>query len=81
MNFIETEEMSAVISQVKTWLPEMQILLVHKILETFERSSIIQPAKKMSLDQVVGILKTDSPPPNDDECNKIIKEERLRRYG
>jgi hypothetical protein len=81
MNVIETEEMSAVISRVKTWLPETQILLVHKILETFEQSTIIKPAKKMSLDQVFGILKTDSPPPNDEECAKIIKEERSRRYG
>jgi hypothetical protein len=35
----------------------------------------------MSLDQVFGLLKTDSPPPDDEECAKIIEEEHLRKHG
>jgi hypothetical protein len=81
MNPIETSEMFEVLSRVKTWMPEMRIVLARRILETLEPSKIAGPPRTMSLDRVFGILKTDSPPPNDEECAKIVAEERLRKYG
>jgi len=74
-------EMSEVLSRVKTWMPEMQIVLARKILETLEPPQISEPPRKMSLNQVFGILKTDSPSPDDEECAKIVEEERLRKHG
>ena len=74
-------EMSEVLSRVKTWMPEMRIVLARKILETLNPLQISEPPRKMSLNQVFGILKTDSPPPNDEECAKIVEEERLRKHG
>ena len=74
-------EMSEVLSRVKTWMPEMRIVLARKILETLNPLQISEPPRKMSLDQVFGILKTDSPPPSDEECAKIVEEERLRKHG
>lgn len=74
-------EMSEVLSRVKTWMPEMRIVLARKILETLYPPQISEPPRKMSLHQVFGILKTDSPPPNDEECAKIVEEERLRKHG
>jgi hypothetical protein len=75
MSAPETNEMFEVLDRVKTWVPEMRIVLARKILETLEPSKISEPLRKMSLDQVFGLLKTDSPPPNDEECAKIVKEE------
>jgi hypothetical protein len=46
-----------------------------------ESSKISVPLRTMSLNQVFGILKTGSPPPNDEECAKIVEEERLRKHG
>ena len=74
-------DMSEVLSRVKTWMPEMRIVLARKILETLNPLQISEPPRKMSLNQVFGILKTDSPPPNDEECAKIVEEERLRKHG
>jgi hypothetical protein len=73
-------EMSEVLSRVKTWMPEMRIVLARQILETLDPPQISSPPRKMSLNQVLGILKTDSPPPNDEECAKIVEEERLRKH-
>jgi hypothetical protein len=81
MNPTETNEMFEVLSRVKTWMPEMRIVLARRILETLDPSKISVPPRTMSLNQVFGILKTDSPPPNDEECAKIVAEERLRKYG
>ena len=80
MNATETSEIFEVFSRVKTWMPEMQIVLARKILETLEPSKILEPPRTMSLNQVFGILKTDSPSPDDEECAKIAEEERLRKY-
>ena len=74
-------EMSDVLSRVRTWIPEMRIVLARRILETLEPPQISEPPRKMSLNQVFGILKTGSPPPNDEECAKIVDEERLRKHG
>ena len=74
-------EMSEALGRVKTWMPEMRIVLARKILETLDPLQISEPPRKMSLNQVLGILKTDSPPPNDEECAKIVEEERLRKHG
>jgi hypothetical protein len=80
MSAPETNEMFEVLSRVKTWVPEMRIVLTRKILETSTPSKISEPPRKMSLDQVFGLLKTDSPPPDDEECAKIVEEERLRKH-
>ncbi len=74
-------EMSEILDRVQTWTPEMRIMLARKILETLDSPQISEPPRKMSLHQVFGILKTDSPPPNDEECAKIVEEERLRKHG
>jgi len=81
MSAPETSEMFEVLNSVKTWVPEMRIVLARKILETLAPSKISEPPRKMSLDQVFGLLKTDFPPPDDEECAKIIEEERLRKHG
>ena len=73
-------EMSEVLSRVKTWMPEMRIILARKILETLDPPQISEPPRKMSLHQVFRILETDSPPPDDEECAKIIEEERLKKH-
>jgi len=30
---------------------------------------------------LIGILKTDQPPPTDEEVEKIIEEARMKKYG
>jgi len=81
MSATETNEMSDVLKRVRVWAPEMQIVFARKILETIDSPEISEPPRKMSLNQVFGLLKTNSPPPDDEECAKIVEEERLRKHG
>ena len=67
--------------RVKIWAPEMRIVLTRKILETLEPLEVSHPPRRMSLERVFELLKTESPPPNEEECAKIVKGERLRKYG
>jgi len=48
-------EMSEVLSRVKTWMPEMRIVLARKILETLVPPQISEPPRQMSLNQVFSI--------------------------
>ncbi|MCZ6681161.1 MAG: hypothetical protein O7E52_28410 [Candidatus Poribacteria bacterium] len=76
MNIAETSEMFEVLSRVKTWVPEMRIVLARKILETLAPPEVSTPLRRMPLDQVFGLLRTDSPPPDDEQCARIVEDER-----
>ena len=78
---MNSKEMFEVLDRVQNWEPEMRIDLARRILETVVPALPPKPPQTMSLDEVIGILKTDSPPPTDEECKKIIEEERLKKYG
>jgi hypothetical protein len=41
----------------------------------------VSPERKEALLSLIGILKTDQPPPTDEEVEKIIEEARMRKYG
>ena len=68
-------------NRVRTWDPKMRIDLARRILETLASSQILPPPQTMSLDKVIGIAKTDALPPTDEECKKILEEERMKKYG
>lgn len=36
---------------------------------------------KKSLKDLVGLIKTDGPPPNDEECQRLLEDELLKKYG
>jgi hypothetical protein len=78
---MDSKEMFEVLQRVKTWDPEMRIDLARRILETVVPEQILPPPRTMSLDEVIGIAKTDLPPPTDEECKKILEEERMKKYG
>ena len=59
----------------------MRIDLARRILETVAPSRIQPPPQTMSLDEVIGIAKTDAPPPTGEDCKKILEEERMKKYG
>ena len=74
-------ELSDILDRVKTWTPALRMDLARRVLETLEPPGISIPPRQMSLEEVVGLIKTDQPAPSDAECEKIIGEERLRKYG
>lgn len=77
----EPTAISDVLESVRVWSPSMRIVLARKVLETLESAEITEPPRMMCLDDVVGLLQTDAPPPDDDGCDRILEQERTRKYG
>ena len=77
---MDSKEMFEVLQRVKTWKPEMCIDLARRILETVVPEQILPPLQTMSLEEIQAIMKTDKPPPTDEECKKILEEERMKKY-
>jgi hypothetical protein len=75
------KEFSDVLERVRTWPPGSRIALARQVLETLERPEISEPPRTLSLDDVIGLLRTDAQPPDDQQCQQIIEEERTRKYG
>lgn len=80
MSATQERDLAEVLDRVKAWPLPMRITLARRILETTETPSIAEPPRTMSLDQVIGLLKTNGPPPTDEECERIIEEERMGKY-
>ena len=78
---MNSKEMFEVLNRVRTWEPEMRIDLARRILETVVPEQILPPPQTMTLEEIQAIMKTDKRPPTDEECQKILEEERLKKYG
>jgi hypothetical protein len=81
MSTMGSPDISDVLELVRTWTPAMRATLARKVLETLGSAVISEPQRAMPFDDVVGLLKSDVPPPNDEECARIIEQERARKYG
>ena len=78
---MDSKEMFEVLQRVKTWKPEMRVDLARRILETIVSPRPSFPPQTMTLEEIQAIMKTDKPPPTDEECKKILEEERMKKYG
>ena len=75
---MDSKEMFEVLQRVKTWKPEMCTDLARRILETIVSPRPPLPPQTMTLEEVQAIMKTDKLPPTDEECKKILEEERMK---
>ena len=78
---MNSKEMFEVLNRVRTWEPEVRVDLARRILETVVPEQILPPPQTMMLEEIQAIMKTDKRPPTDEECKKILEEERLKKYG
>jgi hypothetical protein len=90
MSTAESNELSNVLDRVKSWSPPLRIALARRILETLDTSDvgrtehhppIVKPTRGVPVERVLGMLKTDREPPSDEECRRIVEEERWKKYG
>ena len=54
---------------------------VAELLQGLLAPDISVPPKTLALDEVIGVLKPEGPTPTDAECDQILEDERLRKYG
>ena len=80
-HIMDSKEMFEVLQRVKTWKPAMRIDLARRILGTIVSPRPPLPPQTMTLEEIQAIMKTDKPPPTDEECKKILEEERMKKYG
>lgn len=78
---MDAEQIFEVMERVREWDAAVRIDLARQILETVVPPQIPKPPKKRTLEEIHGLLKIDGPAPTDEECKKIIEEERLKKYG
>ena len=73
--------------RVRTWPAAERIALASRILQSLEREQVWPAAQpesakpKKTLADLWGIMATDKPPPTDEEVERIIEEEIMRKYG
>jgi len=78
---VENDRLTDVLHQVSTWSPAQRIALARRILESLEAQTVSGPPRARSLEDLVGLLKSDSAPPSDVECKNILEEELMNKYG
>ena len=78
---MDAEQIYEILNRVRTWDAKMRIDLARQILETVVPPQPSLPAQTMTLEEVQAIMKTDKRPPTDEECEKILEEKRLKKYG
>ncbi len=90
MNAVEMREMAEILDRLKNWPIDAKIRLARRILETLEATAagalcgtlpIREPTRGLPVEAVIGLLKTDREPPDDEECRRIVEEERWKKYG
>ena len=76
MSAAEDDAVSEVMDRVSTWSHSQRITLARRSLESIEGPLAPEQPGVRSLKNLVGLLRTDSPAPSDEECRKILEEER-----
>lgn len=90
MQTVESSELDEVLERVKTWPAPGRLTLARRILETLERpADKVEnldrppegPTRGWPVERALGLLRTDREPPDDEECRRIVEEERWKKYG
>ncbi len=80
MSVVGSGTVEGILDHVKNWTPSERLRLARMILETLEAPSIGVPSRTESLKDIIGLLKTDAPPPTDEECRAILEEELIKKH-
>ena len=78
---MDSKQIFEIVHRVREWDADVRIELARRILETVVPPRPPKPPKTMTLEEMRSIVRTSNPPPTDEECKKIIAEERLKKYG
>jgi hypothetical protein len=76
----ESGKIEVILDELKNWSSSERLRLARLILETIETHTGSPPPRKGSLKDLLGVLKTDAPPPNDEECRAILEEELIKKH-
>jgi hypothetical protein len=80
MSVTDMGKIEGVLDQLKTWPAAERLRLARMILETLEAGAPERPPRARSLKDLLGMLKTDAPPPTDEECRALLEEELIKKH-
>jgi hypothetical protein len=76
MSTVSRDEIAEVFDRVEAWPEEARRDLLEMISHTLEGAS--KPQEKVR--KRIGLLKTEGPPPTDEECRQILDDELMRKH-
>jgi hypothetical protein len=76
---VEVEE---VLKRVESWPAATRLVFARRVLETLDH----EPEEALKrrgapVEEILGLLATGGPVPNDEECQRILEEELLKKYA
>lgn len=74
----QLNEVETILHHVRGLPAPLQLSLATRILQSLEALNA-RPAKPIK--SLLGLLAASGPPPEDEECERMIAEERLRKYS
>ncbi len=77
MTVAQQNEVQDIWGKVKAWPQPMRVSLASKILQSIEAE---QTRPKKTLADLIGLW-SDMPSPTDEDVERILDEERMRKYG
>ena len=80
MSVLESRNIEGMLDELMQWSSADRLRLARMILKTLEPQGLGTPPREGSLKDLVGALKTNALPPNDDECRAILEEELIKKH-
>lgn len=73
--------LDTILQIVRQWPADQRFTLIHEVLQTLAPTPEAPRQRKKTLADALGMLKTDGPPPTDEEVQQIIDEARWEKYS
>ncbi len=81
---VNPEDLPEVVASVTRWPIRDRIKLAQQILQTVEDSTTVHRTpvgQRMTAEGIANMVGFTGTPPTDEECDAIIEEHRIRKYG
>ena len=80
MGVSESSNIAGLLDQLKGWPSSDRLRLARMILETLEAGAPERSPRSHALGDILGLLKTDTQPPTDEECQALLEEELVKKH-
>jgi hypothetical protein len=76
-------DLTTIWREVSSWPPEQRLALATRLLQSLQPGEgpwAVSNERQQALRQLIGIWKTEQPP-DDEEVEQILEQERMKKYG
>jgi len=77
----QTAAVSEILGRIRDWPAADRLRLAQEILGGISRDIRPRAARGRSLKSLLGLLDQGASPPSDEECQRILEDELLRKHG